>query len=226
MVKCQSLLSFGTASLSGIQGIYKSFREDLVFTQRQVQGIVVMPPKADPLYTMLMGIAEELSPSEASRRYDQSSMLLTELGYNITTAEDGSLNYAQPSLDIFAGRIWDGVAHMTVGLGLLSSTSDTVYPAVVRYTTSGRTRSSEFVVGSFALLALWMSGLIYVSIRSYRLSNDSSLGSYIAARLHAQDPRLYVEDVTLLRNSRSHSGESSGEEGLNSPFVSEKWVGR
>ncbi|KAF8528350.1 hypothetical protein BU17DRAFT_61031 [Hysterangium stoloniferum] len=155
MIKCQSVLSFGSASLSGTQGIYKSFRNQLGYNDSSTQRGQIM----DPLGTTLSGLG----------------------GYN-AIAIAGHLNYTQPSLDIFADRIWLGVAHMVAGLGLLFRTSDTAYPAVVR------------------------------------------LGSYVAARLHAEDTRLYAGDEPVW-DSRSHSGELSGDERLNRPFVSEARLG-
>ncbi|KAF8528351.1 hypothetical protein BU17DRAFT_38109, partial [Hysterangium stoloniferum] len=222
MIKCQSVLSFGSASLSGTQRIYKSFRNQLGYNDSSTQGGTVI---MDPLFSMLLGLDDEMKVDLESlySPYESHSLLLKQLGYNGTTIT-GNFSYTQPSLDIFADQIWLGVAHMTAGLGLLFRTSDTAYPAVVRYATSGRTRSDQFVVGSCVLLALWMFGLIYVSIRSYRLSIDSSLGSYVAARLHAEDTRLYAGDEPLW-DSRSHSGELSGDERLNRPFVSEARLG-
>ncbi|KAF8509193.1 hypothetical protein BU17DRAFT_56272, partial [Hysterangium stoloniferum] len=223
MIKCQSFLSFGSASLWGTQGIYNSFR-DLAYNDSQAQTEVIT---IDPLGSTLSGLIGQMGPSDCAEfpsncsTEEKQSMLLKQLGYSIA----GDLHYVQPGLDIFASRIWLGVTHMTAGLGLLFRSSDTAYPAVVRHATSGRTRSSQFVVGSCVLLALWMSGLIYVSIRSYRLSIGSSLGSYVAARLHAEDTRLYPGDEPLW-DSRSHSGELSGNERLHRPFVSESWIGR
>ncbi|KAF8528349.1 hypothetical protein BU17DRAFT_38044, partial [Hysterangium stoloniferum] len=221
MIECQSILSFGSASLSGTQGIYKSFRNQLGYNNSSTQSAVII----DPLGAALIGLSGEITTPDGKSvsLYESQSLLLKQLGYNGTTIA-GKFGYTQPSLDIFADRIWLGVAHMTAGLGLLFRTSDTAYPAVVRYATSGRTRSDQFVVWSYVLLALWMSGLVYVSIRSYRLSIDSRLGSYVAARLHAEDTRLYAGDEPLW-DSRSHSGKLSGDERLNRPFVSEARLG-
>ncbi|KAF8508437.1 hypothetical protein BU17DRAFT_56747 [Hysterangium stoloniferum] len=225
-IKCQSLLSFGIASLWGTQGTYNSFRDlhDLPYNNSQAQEDVII---IDPLGSTLYGLMGEMGTQNVNcddhwcGKDNTQSILLKQLGYNSTAFR----SYIQPNLDIFAERIWLGVAHMTAGLGLLFRSSDTAYPAVVRHATSGRTRSGQFVVGSYVLLALWMSGLIYVSIRSYRLSINSSLGSYVAARLHAEDTRLYAGDEPLW-DSRPHSGELSGDGQLSRPFVSESWIGR
>ncbi|KAF8509192.1 hypothetical protein BU17DRAFT_56271, partial [Hysterangium stoloniferum] len=222
VIKCQSFLSFGSASLWGTQGTYNSFR-DFPYNNSQAQTEAI-----NPLGSTLVGLIDAMDPSLCSpfspncSKDEKQSMLLKQLGYH-STGIAGDLHYVQPGLDIFASRIWLGVTHMTAGLGLLFRSSDTAYPAVVRHATSGRTRSSQFVVGSCVLLALWMYGLIYVSIRSYRLSIDSSLGSYVAARLHAEDTRLYPGDEPLW-DGRAHSDELSGDERLNGPFLSESWI--
>ncbi|KAF8506488.1 hypothetical protein BU17DRAFT_100709 [Hysterangium stoloniferum] len=195
VVKCQSVLSMGSALISGSQGIYKSFRNQLSYNNSTTRGETGI---MEPLGATLRGLTGE--------------------------AVSGGDQLMMPSLDIFADRIWLGVSHSTAALGLLFRTSDIAYPAVVRYATSGRTRSGQFVVGSCILLALWMSGLIYVSIRSYRLSTDPSLGSYVAARLHAEDTRLYAGEEPLW-DSRSHSGELSSDERLNRPFVLKAGLG-
>ncbi|KAF8528355.1 hypothetical protein BU17DRAFT_38194 [Hysterangium stoloniferum] len=171
MVMCQSSFSLGSALLSGEEGTYASFQKNV--TPDAPVHI------ADPLSAVLAGIS---NGSVVNHTFESGSILVKQLGYNVTFVDGNRVNLSQPSLENIAEQIWLGVAHMTAGIGLLSSVSNISYP--VAYPMSGRIRSNGFVIGAYTLLALWLCGLIYVSIRGYRPSTDSGLGSRVAVRVY------------------------------------------
>ncbi|KAF8528536.1 hypothetical protein BU17DRAFT_61194 [Hysterangium stoloniferum] len=145
MIKCQSGFSLGTASLLGMDHIYSSFVKNITYNPVQGMGL------ADPLSAVLAGMANASVVNDTS---ESSSVLIKQLGYSATLGNGNKLNFTQPSLDIFAYRIWLGVEHMTAGIGLLSRASDTKYNVTI--STFAPTRSYPFFYGSFASLALWL----------------------------------------------------------------------
>ncbi|KAF8516004.1 hypothetical protein BU17DRAFT_93109 [Hysterangium stoloniferum] len=169
MVKCQSNFSMGTAFLSGMDLTYTSFVKNVPYKPVQDVGL------ADPLSAVLAGM---VNTSVGKDTLEGSSTLIKQLGYNATVGNSNSLVFIQPSLDIFAERIWLGVAHMVVGIGLLSSSSDT---RNVTIPTLARTRSKPYISGLIALLTSWLCGLIFVSIIGYRPSIEPRLGSLTTA---------------------------------------------
>ncbi|KAF8513851.1 hypothetical protein BU17DRAFT_52999, partial [Hysterangium stoloniferum] len=209
MVKCQSNFSIGAASLSGTNStIYTSFMKNIPY-DTPIQF-------ADPLSAVLAGIANgsavNANGSVVNDTFESGSTLVKQLGYNVTIVNGNTLNSTQPGLVTFADRIWLGVEHMTVGIGLLSSASDIEYKGRLHFPASGRIRSEAFVNGFYALLASWLFGLICVTFMGYRLSTESQLGSLIAIRLH---------EGMSSKKSRSQVGEVSSNEQPSRPVESQ-----
>ncbi|KAF8524839.1 hypothetical protein BU17DRAFT_84365 [Hysterangium stoloniferum] len=171
IVKCQSNFSLGSADLFGPDMTYSSFGKDLPYNPVQGAGI------ADPLSAVLAGIA---NTSVVNDTFESRSSLIKQLGYNGTLGNGNSLAFTQPSLDIFADRIWLGVAHMTAGIGTLSSIPNAATSVVFI-----RLRSRPFLIGFIALFASWLCGLIYVSIRGFRRCTEPALTSHTIA-VHVQ----------------------------------------
>ncbi|KAF8525035.1 hypothetical protein BU17DRAFT_62765 [Hysterangium stoloniferum] len=177
MVMCQSNFTLGNATLSGDVGTYTDFqRNDTYDNSVQVR-------IADPLSAVLAGIANGSVAN--THPFESESILVKQLGYNVIFDNGNMLNFSQPSLDELANQIWLGVAHMTAGIGSLSSTLDTSFPSTLQ--SSGRIRSKGFAIGAYTLLASWLCGLIFVSIVDYRRSSNSQLGSDAAVEEHRKN---------------------------------------
>ncbi|KIJ53950.1 hypothetical protein M422DRAFT_775228 [Sphaerobolus stellatus SS14] len=207
MVKCQSVLSVGDADVSGIRGTYEDFK---VFPNTAVLGAQGGEPLEDPLAAVIYALNPDPSATDGSPDDTVHSTIVKQLGYNATLV-GGSLNFTQPTMDIFADRVWFGVSHMTAGLGLLSRTSDTVYPAISHHTVSGRTRSPLFVKIAFALLGSWLLALLAVTAYTYRKTFAPSLNSYVAAHLSVKEGVLMEEKISdePAENGRLRSSYSS-----------------
>ncbi|KAF8524837.1 hypothetical protein BU17DRAFT_63011 [Hysterangium stoloniferum] len=173
MIMCQSIFSLGSADLFGVDMTYSSFERNVPYNPT-AQGAGI----ADPLSAVLAGIA---NTSVVNDTFESRSMLIRQLGYNGTLGKDNSLEFTQPTLDIFADRIWLGVAHMTAGIGLLSTVPGPKTASVLI-----RVRRLPFLIGSIALFSSWLCGLIYVSIRGFRRCTHPTLGNYTTA-VHLQE---------------------------------------
>ncbi|KAF8530166.1 hypothetical protein BU17DRAFT_78768 [Hysterangium stoloniferum] len=161
MVRCQSNFSLSTASLSSGASLTYNAFLSNVTYRNLIPGVGI----ADPLSATLAGL-------------------------NLTLGSS-NVNFAQPSLDIFANRIWLGVAHMTAGIGLLSTSSDTPYDAPITLLLPGRKRSTP--------------GLVVSLVLGYRSSIDSGIGSRVAAFLHAKDSRIHTRDDVPLQDFMTDS---------------------
>ncbi|KAF8525034.1 hypothetical protein BU17DRAFT_42096 [Hysterangium stoloniferum] len=184
MVKCRSSFTLGDATLSGDVGTYTDFqRNDTYDNSVQVR-------IADPLSAVLAGIANGSVVN--THPFESESILVKQLGYKVIFNNGNMLNFSQPSLDELASRIWLGVEHMTAGIGSLSSTSNSFFPSTLP--SSGRIRSNAFAIGLYALLGLWLCGLILVSIMEYRPSINSQLGSRIAVRKQEEHRKRALQE--------------------------------
>ena len=224
MVKCQSKLSLGTAFLSGSQGTYHSFQESPIYNESLAfAGDILLYPLNSVLDVLVNGAipfgslsTTALQPiSElqfAAALLELQCTTVRQLGYKtfIDPNSPWDFNYTQPTLDDLANNIWLGVTHMTAVTGLLSWTSDTVYSANVYQTTSGRTRSPNFVGGAIVLVSMWLAALVYATARSYRTTFSDSLNSYEAGR-------LLTHEVDLVEGHLH--GQLSDNTRLSAPFV-------
>ncbi|KAK6992400.1 hypothetical protein R3P38DRAFT_3226278 [Favolaschia claudopus] len=78
------------------------------------------------------------------------------LGYVPNVHDGGNPGYTQPTIDEMATGFWRGVSYNVAGLGLLSRSNDTSYPAVQSGQTAVHVRERRFAGGAYALLALWL----------------------------------------------------------------------
>ena len=175
LVRCDSYLTAGSASLSGRNLTFDGFKEDSTLLNASQAG----EPMLDPLYLAL----EHLTTTGRSGDESIQGQLISILGYTEEGANYG-LYYRSPSLNGFADAMWRGVSYMTLALAILSRSTDETYPATEHFAIAGRTRDTPLLIGALALLATWllcMLGLTGIMWRS--TSFGGSLDSYAAARL-------------------------------------------
>ena len=105
-----------------------------------------------------------------SNSSEDEALIVRQLGYKEASTAEGGFSFKQPSLRIISNQLWSGIAHMVAVSVQLATMSDTEYPATLHHVTAGRTRSYAYMIATLALLTLWLSALIYLSISGYRMA--------------------------------------------------------
>ena len=177
LVRCDSYLTTGNATIDGRSLTFDSFTEDPGFYNSTQGGEPLLDPLDAALYHLYI-LGQTSQDALGAQAVDI-------FGF----AEVDSM-YDAPSLDAMAAAMWRGTSHMTAAVAILGRASDTPYPAVEYVSVSARTRSGPFFAGALALLALWLAGLVYATARMFRPTFGDSLNSYAAARLLADKPYL------------------------------------
>jgi len=183
-IKCHSTFSLGTATLLGRNRAFTDFKPTPFWNASHSQG---GEPFMDPMAAVMYYLGTRSNSSE------DEALIVRQLGYREALTGEEGLGFTQPSLKVIANQLWSGIAHMVAVTVQLATTSDTEYPATLHHVTAGRTRSYAYVIATLALLALWLSALIYLSINGYRMALSSSLDTYLAIRLCADEPHLMGE---------------------------------
>ncbi|KAJ6563227.1 hypothetical protein B0H10DRAFT_1120087 [Mycena sp. CBHHK59/15] len=199
MIRCDSQVSTGTATLSGADGTYTSFSEAALYNETQ---------GGEPLLDPLFVLAYYLGSGTSHISDDQiKAAIVRALGFVGLSDGTGAQLYSQPSLAEMATAFWRGVSYTVSGIGLLSRTNETTYPAVARGTAAVYVRERHFAAGAYALLGIWLLLLIAITARSFRPTFGGSFDSYVTAKLVLDKPGL----VGL-------SGELVHNENLRAPF--------
>ncbi|KAJ7706986.1 hypothetical protein B0H17DRAFT_574153 [Mycena rosella] len=181
MIRCDSQTSTGTAQLSGANGTYSSFSEQPLYNATQGG-----EPLIDPLYALFYYFGSHKIDDDDTTR----AAVVRALGFTGVGHEDGSQTYAQPSLQEMATGLWRGVSYIVAGVGLLSRTNDTPYPAVQSGLAAVYVRESHYAAAAYTLLALWLLLLIAITARSFRPTFGGSFDSYITVKLVQDKPGL------------------------------------
>ncbi|KAJ7264962.1 hypothetical protein B0H12DRAFT_216849 [Mycena haematopus] len=200
VIRCDSVFSTGDASVSGTDGTYLNFTEQLLYNATQGG-----EPLLDPLFALL----SYLSSGYSSKILEDDSLkaaLARALGY-VETGVGGDA-YNNPTLAEMATGFWRGVSYNVAGIGLLSRSSDTSYAAVQSAQTAVYVREQNYASGAYALLAIWLLLLALITARSFRPTFSSSFNSYITAKLVLDKPGLM----------ESSSGDFAANENLQEPF--------
>ncbi|KAF7363937.1 hypothetical protein MSAN_01052000 [Mycena sanguinolenta] len=173
VIRCDSVFSTGSATVSGATGTYSNFTEEVLFNATQ-GGEPLLDP---PLRAILAALARAL-------------------GY-VETGVGGD-SYNNPTLQEMATGFWRGVSYNVAGIGLISRSNDSSYTAVQSVQTAVYVREQNFATGAYALLALWLFLLVLITARSFRPTFRGSFDSYITATLVLDKPGL-MESSSGLR---------------------------
>ncbi|KAJ7154280.1 hypothetical protein C8R46DRAFT_448554 [Mycena filopes] len=203
VVRCDTQVATGRATLSGVDGTFSGFTEEPLYTATQGG-----EPLLEPLLAMMQywdltsaakGFTEAIGKATAARA----------LGFVSGSPGGGIETYLQPTMDELAAGFWRGVSYTVTGLGLLSRSNTTMYLAVESGQTAVYVREKKFADAAYALLALWLLLLVGITARSFRPTFGGSFDSYITAKLILDKPGL-VENA---------SGDLAENENLREPFT-------
>jgi hypothetical protein len=204
-VQCDSAFATGHATLNGLTGQYKDFRQESYYNismKRKETALV------HPLFAVMYDLSQTFSGKEETDR-ERAAAELRMLGYTpVFDDVRGTTTFTQPSLEQIADQLWLGTSHMGAAIGLLARGSKS-YPAQEFASVSGRQRHMPFIYGGLFLLGGWLFMLMFCTMRMYRATFGDSLDSYVAARLLA--------DVPYLVNGHC-CGELANNAGLREPF--------
>ncbi|KAJ7766734.1 hypothetical protein B0H16DRAFT_1366829 [Mycena metata] len=185
IIRCDTQIATGLATLSGVDGTFSAFSEETLYKPTQGGDAIQEPLLAMLEYWGLTfngkGFEEDLGKGTAART----------LGFvgETDTDGDGFQTYLQPSMQELATTFWRGISH-TVGIGLLSRSNGTVYPAVQRGQTAVYVREAKFADAAYALLAVWLLLLVAITARSFRPTFADSFDGYLTAKLVQEKPGL------------------------------------
>ncbi|KAJ7152204.1 hypothetical protein C8R43DRAFT_923915 [Mycena crocata] len=198
MIRCDTSISTGRASLSGANGTFSEFTEEQLYNETQAG-----EPLLEPLFALLYYL-ENFQTTDVIA----TASVVRALGFVGLSPSGGVQTYAQPSIDEMATGLWRGVSYVLTGIGLLSRTNDTSYDAIQSGLVAVYVREPHFASAAYALLAVWLLLLVIVTARSFRPTFGGSFDSYITAKLVLDKPGL-VE---------SAGGELTANTRLREPF--------
>ncbi|KAJ7131461.1 hypothetical protein C8R44DRAFT_871953 [Mycena epipterygia] len=202
LVRCDSQTATGTTMLSGVNGTYSSFSQETLYNETQGG-----EPLLDPLYAFFQYFdAHSTAGDFIDDTYRAGAM--RGLGFVGLSPGGGSETYAQPSLEEMAAGLWRGISYTVAGIGLLSRTNDTPYPAVQTGVAAVYIREKDFAMALYALLAVWLLLLTGITVRSFRPTFGPSFNSYVTARLVQDRPAVL----------HSLNGEFASNKNLREPF--------
>ncbi|KAI0077805.1 hypothetical protein K474DRAFT_1642587 [Panus rudis PR-1116 ss-1] len=177
LVRCDSHVTTGRATIDGRNLTFDNFAEDTKFYKSTQGGEPLLIPLQAALYHLSV-LGSVTKDSIGAQAVDIFKFVQVKSRYNA------------PSLDEMAAAMWRGTSHMTMAMALLGRDSGISYPAVAHVPVSARTRSNPFFIGAISLLGVWLVGLVYATARMFRRASSDSLDSYAAARLLVDKPHL------------------------------------
>ena len=121
VVKCNVTFGTGTTKLNGRDRTFTAFQDVAMYNSTTAQG----------------GALRALDQSLPYTKFSGSAMI-TMFSYDVDL-NGANLNFSQPSLDVMAQRLWQGMAHMGAAVGLLSQQNGHAYPVTVHGFVAGRT---------------------------------------------------------------------------------------
>jgi len=182
VVKCNVTFGTGTAKLNGRDRTFTAFQDVAMYNSTTAQG-------GEPLLHPTDAALKALDQSLPYTKFSGSAMI-TMLGYGIDLNGPGSLNFSQPSLDVMAQRLWQGMAHMGAAIGLLSQQNGHAYLVTVHGFVAGRMIDVVLARLVWAISAIWFLLLLGGTFMFFTPTFGDSLNSYVAARLLVENPTL------------------------------------
>jgi len=181
VIMCNVTFSMGWATLNGLDRTFVDFQEAPLYDATHAQqGEALMHPLNAALHA--------LDQSDTYVTFGAPG-LVSMLGYT-STAQNGGLVWALPSLDQMAQRVWEGTMHMGVAIGLLSQQSGHSYAVTVHTAVAGRKKNIVLATVSWALAVVWFLILTGCTFTFFTPTFGDSLNAYIAARLLVENRAL------------------------------------
>jgi len=181
VVKCNVTFDTGMAKLSGRDRTFTAFQDVAMYNGTTAQG---GEPLLHPTDAALRALDQSLPYTQFS-----GSAIITMFGYDVDL-NGGNLNFSQPSLDVMAQRLWQGMAHMGAAVGLLSQQNGHAYVVTVHGFVAGRTIDVVLARLMWAISAIWFLLLLGGTFMFFTPTFGDSLNSYVAARLLVENPTL------------------------------------
>ncbi|KAJ7161496.1 hypothetical protein C8R43DRAFT_993025 [Mycena crocata] len=180
MIRCDTSVSTGRATLSGANGTFSGFTEEQLYKETQAG-----EPLLDPLFALIYYLDHFQATEDVAR-----ASVARALGFVGLSPSGGIQTYTQPSLQEMATGLWRGVSYVVTGLGLLSRTNEASYAAVQSGLVAVHIRERSFAIAAYVLLAVWLLLLILITARSFRPTFGGSFDSYVTAKLVLDKPGL------------------------------------
>ncbi|KAJ7151858.1 hypothetical protein C8R43DRAFT_1107112 [Mycena crocata] len=197
MIRCDTSISTGRATLSGVNGTFTEFNEEQLYNETQAG-----EPLLDPLYALLYYLDTFQATDDIAR-----ASVIRALGFIGLSPDGTSQTYAQPSLHEMAAGLWRGVSYVVTGLGLLSRNNNTSYAAIQSGLVAVHIRERNFALAAYTLLGVWLLLLLILTVLSFRPTFGDSFDSYTTAKLVLNRPDLVdCSDGELSANVRLREG--------------------
>ncbi|KAK1226345.1 hypothetical protein PQX77_010672 [Marasmius sp. AFHP31] len=189
LIQCHSILTTGTAVVSGLNRTFTEFSRQRLFNSSESTNA---EPLLDPLFASFYVLGD---PGTRDGNFRQGSVIRG-LGFQyLASGEGGTIMTPLGPTNISEG-LWGSVAHYTGATGVLSRDSSLVFPAQVPRPVAVYTRNRPFAIGAYGTLILWLILVLVITAWSFRKTFSGSLDSYVAAELVFRDKDL-LEGVPI-----------------------------
>ncbi|KAL0572125.1 hypothetical protein V5O48_009838 [Marasmius crinis-equi] len=199
LIQCNSTVSTGTASISGVDRTYTNFTRQNVTGQEG--------PIDDPIFNFLNTFNHRPPALNSSDSMDFSNSPIFR-GFGFDPGNTIHLPDPPSPLTISEG-LWSGAAHYVAALATLYKKQDQPFNASVPRNVALYTRDTHYAVAAYVMFILWLTLLAVATAWGYRRSFSPSLNSYVAAELIYRE-RFLLEDVPI--------GAAGDNDRLKAPF--------
>ncbi|KAL0572127.1 hypothetical protein V5O48_009840 [Marasmius crinis-equi] len=196
LIQCNSTLSAGTASLSGVDHTYTHF------TQQNVTIPYPLYDFAESLFTLPTNFGTN------PMMIDNDALVFRALGFEPHPPYSDTLPNPPSPLTISEG-LWSAISHNVGSLANFSKKPNRIFNASVPVNITIYTRNTPYAVAAHVMLILWLTLLAVATVGSYRRTFSPSLNSYVAAGLIHRE-RFLLEDVPI--------GAAGDNDRLKTPF--------
>jgi hypothetical protein len=180
VVECNVTFGTGMAKLNGRDRTFTAFQDVEMYNSSKAQA-------GEPLMHPADAALRALDHSGYAT-FDGSAMIGM-FGYGVKL-NGNDLDFSQPSLDVMAQRLWEGMAHMGAAVGLLCQQNGHEYPVTVHSFVVARTKHDILVGLVYALTTVWFMLLLGGTFMFFTPTFGDSINSYVAARLLVENPEL------------------------------------
>ncbi|KAL0568652.1 hypothetical protein V5O48_013331, partial [Marasmius crinis-equi] len=199
LIQCNSTLSAGTASLSGVDHTYTDFTP-----QNMTESI------SNPLFsfTESLFILRTHFVNTSLTTPFISAPVFRALGLGPHVHDTDTPPNPPSPLTISEG-LWMGVSHHVASFANILKEPNRVFNASIPRNVALYTRNTPYAVAAYVMLILWLTLLALATAWSYRRTFSPSLNSYVAAELVHRE-RFLLEDVPI--------GAAGDNDRLKAPF--------
>ncbi|KAL0565881.1 hypothetical protein V5O48_016135 [Marasmius crinis-equi] len=197
LIQCNSMLSGGTASASGVDRTFTNFTPVTEVTKSRVEPRILF---SNPLLKFLASCNSTTNDPGIG-----NPMKLRALGFQLYDPD----NHLPVSSLTISESLWSGVEHYVASTANLWKKPNQVFKASVPRNVALYTRNPLYTVSAHVMLALWATLLAVATAWSYRRTFSASLNSYVASELINRE-KFLLEDVPI--------GEAGDNDRLKAPF--------